>query len=93
MAYYNMLDNNKQLEIEGKIFEQITAEHDAAYYANLSKAKSKRQKDKCARKYVGPRFRLRNDLTANKVTNLHVYDCLRIERVIGDTLGVEFTTA
>jgi hypothetical protein len=92
MAYYENLDNQKQEEINEQLLIKVRAEHESAYQSNLAKAKSKLAKKRCAGRYEGAWWRLMNAWRDNKVTNLHVYDCLAGDRVIGDDQGVSFTS-
>lgn len=92
MAFHDSLSDAKQSVIHQQLTALASTEHDKAYQSNISKANSKLAKKRCAGRYEGSWYRLRNDWVAGKVTNLHVYDCIRFGRVIGDTLGVEFTS-
>lgn len=91
MAYHSKLDEKKQSEIQNALLEHVRSEHDAAYEANLRKAKSKLAKKRCAGRYEGAWWRLMEDWCNDKVTNLHVLDCLKAGFVAGDTQGVIFT--
>lgn len=92
MAYANSLTDEKSAYYYHQLGLKIEAESSAAYESNLRKAKSKKAKDQCAGSYQGSWYRLREDWLANKVSNLHIQDCLRIGRVIGDS-GVKFVPA
>lgn len=91
MAFYENLSSEKQDEIYKSLTEKIEAQHTQAYEANLSRAKTESAKKACAGKYEGSWWRLREDWVNGQVSNLHVYDCLKTNQVIGDTQGVIFT--
>lgn len=91
MAYHNNLSIEKQNNIHNQLLEKVRTEHDSAYQSNLLKAKSKLAKKRCAGRYEGAWWRLMNDWLNNKVSNIHVFDCLENNLVIGDTQGVIFT--
>lgn len=93
MAYSNALPEATFNALYDTLTKKASNEHDAAYRSNLAKAKSRLQKLKCAGKYVGSWQRLLNNWLSQKVSNIHVYECLKLGCVIGDADGVEFTSA
>ena len=92
MATYNSLSEEEKSHIWSKLTLKIESEHTDAYKANLQKANSKSQIEACAGRYEGTWFRLREHWLANKVLNELVYDCLRVNFVIGDKEEVIFTS-
>ncbi len=82
MAFFSRLSEEKQNELYGKLQANISSESQSMYNAALSKAKTKKQKAECAGQYKGSWFYLLEDWMNDKVTNLHVRDCLRANVVL-----------
>jgi len=90
MAYIDKLTEKRKTEVDELLNVKIKEEHNSAYQANLSRAKSKKAKNACAGRYEGSWWRLWNGWVQGKIDNLTVFDSLQGNLVIGDIEGVKF---
>ncbi|MEZ9709217.1 hypothetical protein AB4254_11110 [Vibrio breoganii] len=94
MAYANKLPEEKFTSIIQKIYFNARKEHEAAFNAQLFKAKGRSRQARvkqCSGRYEGTWQRLAERWTNQEVSNLFVIECLKNNRVIDDYHGVSFT--
>ena len=72
MAYFSKLNGNKQLELYKALQEKVSSEANAMYNANGKKAGC----------YKDAWFELLDDWMQDKVSNLHIMDCLKAGYVL-----------
>jgi hypothetical protein len=82
MAYAKSLPEEKFDKIYDELYKRTEAATRAQYEAKLAKAKTRRQREACAGVYTSDWSELFNGWCHNKVSNLHVYDCLRCGYVL-----------
>lgn len=81
MAYAKKLSEAKFNQIYDELFKRAEAAAKAAYQEKLAKAKTPKQRQACAGHYPSDWSELLDLWCRNKVTNLHVLECLRIGHV------------
>ncbi|MFC6674317.1 hypothetical protein [Marinobacterium aestuariivivens] len=81
MAYASQLPEPKFNAIYDELYKRSETAAKAAYQAKLEKAKTRKQREACAGHYPSDWSKLFDLWCRDKVTNLHVLDCLRIGHV------------
>ena len=81
MAYASLLPDKRFNEIYDLLYLRVSAAANAAYNAKLAKAKTRKQREACAGHYPSDWSVLFGLWCRDKVTNLHVLDCLRLGHV------------
>lgn len=88
MAYASKLSENRFNAIYDEVYKRAEAEAKALYKAKLAKAKTRKQREQCAGHYPSDWSELLDLWCRDKVSNLHVLDCLQIGQVYsGDELA------
>lgn len=83
MAYASKLNEAKFNALYDALNEMQRRSAESQYHAKLKKAKTAKQRRECAGHYPSEWSELFNLWLRDKVTNLYVYDCLKIGYVIG----------
>ena len=81
MAYASKLPESWFNAIYDELYKRAEAAAMASYQAKLAKAKTRKQREKCAGHYPSDWSKLLDLWCRDKVSNLHVLDCLRIGQV------------
>lgn len=81
MAYSSHLPEPKFNAIYDELYKRAEAAAKASYEAELAKAKTCKQRESCAGHYPSDWSKLLDLWCRDKVSNLHVLDCLRIGHV------------
>lgn len=81
MAYASKLPEKRFNAIYDELYKRTEAAAIASYEAKLAKAKTSKQREACAGHYPSDWSKLFGLWCRDKVSNLHVLDCLRIGHV------------
>jgi hypothetical protein len=72
MAYFSKTEENRQLDIYKALQEKVSAESQQMFTANKCKPGQ----------YKGRWFELLEDWMGDNISNIHIYDCLRVGHVL-----------
>lgn len=81
MAFASILPASKFNAIYDVLYKQSQRAAKAAYEAKVAKAKTRKQREACAGHYPSDWSELFDLWLRDRVSNLHVYECLRIGHV------------
>lgn len=81
MAYASKLPQEKFNQIYDALYQRTKNAADAQYQAKLAKARTARQREACAGVYTSDWSELFNAWVHDKVSNLHVKECLYLGHV------------
>ena len=93
MAFASKLSQEKFNELYDQLYEKSEKAAKAAYQAKLNKAPTTKQKEACGGGYPSDWSFLFRLWCHDRVSNLHVYECLRLNHVYSPEELEEFPAA
>lgn len=81
MAFASKLPEKKFNAVYDVLYKRSEEAAKAAYQAKVAKAKTQKQREACAGVYPSDWSQLLDLWSRDRVSNLHVYECLKIGQV------------